>query len=320
MSDGIAGRRHVVLGANGFIGSHLLQALVQRNADVVAVVRTADAAYALETSGHTVEVADVRSPDAMRRLLRPNDIVFQLAGRSGAAESIADPYGSLVDNCGPVLAVLEAAAHLHPRPRIVFTGSRLQYGRVSSVPVTEDAPLVPTSPYGLNKTMCEAYLDLYGRQYGIGYAVARLTNPYGASAVRARPYNVLDQIVARALSGETISVFGDGSQIRDYIHIDDAVTALLLLAEHTDDIIVNVGSGSGIAFRDAVEYIIAAAGGHIAFVPWPTDAAAVETGDFVASIDRIRRLGFTPQIDFRTGINRSIAYARERLASTRRSV
>lgn len=321
MSDVIPGRRYVVLGANGFIGSHLLRELSKRKAEVLAVVRSDDASRALHALGYAVEVADIRSPDALRGLIASNDIVFQLAGRSGAADSVADAYGSLVDNCGTMLALLDTAAALDPKPRIVFTGSRLQYGRVASIPVGEDSPLVPTSPYGLHKTMCEAYLELYRRRYGIGYAVARLTNPYGASTItRTRSYNVLDQIVDRALCNETITIFGDGRQIRDYIHISDAVNALLLLAARSDDVIVNVGSGSGIEFREAVEHIVGCAGGRIAHVPWPADALAVETGDFVASIERARGLGFAPRVDFASGIEQSIIDARGRLASTGRNV
>ena len=205
-----------------------------------------------------------------------------------------------------LLAVLEAAARLEPRPRIVFTGSRLQYGAAATLPVAESHPQLPTSPYGLHKMFCEAYLDLYRRRYGIGYAVARATNPYGGEAAGEQPYNVLDHVIRRAVRGEIVTIFGDGEQVRDYIHIDDMVAALELLARRADDPVVNIGSGAGITFRAAVERIVALAGGSIAYAAWPPELLAVETGSFVADISRARALGFAPQVGFEAGIARSI--------------
>jgi len=239
-------------------------------------------------------------------MLRPNDVVFALAGASGAAASFADPAANLTANCFPLLALLETAATLEPRPRIVFTGSRLQYGRVGDVRVAEDHELRPTSPYGIHKVFCEGYLELYRERFGIPYAVARLTNPYGGDGRPSRPYNVLDQIIARAVRQEKVTIFGDGSQLRDYIHIDDVVKALVLLSEREESLIVNIGSGTAISFRNAVERIVLRTGSMLDYAEWPPEMLAVETGSFIANIDRARAIGFTPTIEFDDGIMRSI--------------
>jgi UDP-glucose 4-epimerase len=303
-------RRAVVIGAAGFIGSHLVRHLCEQGQDVVAFTRRSHDADALRSLGAAVVTGDAGSLADVRAVLAPGDLVFHLAGASGAAASVADPAANLAGNCSTLLAVLEVAARLEPRPRIVFMGSRLQYGAVARLPVDEDHPQIPTSPYGLHKAFCERYLDLYRRRYGIGYAVARATNPYGGEAGHARPYNVLDQVIWRASRGETVTVFGDGRQIRDYVHIDDMVAALELLGARDDDPVVNIGSGSGITFRDAVERIVARAGGAMTFVPWPPEMLAVETGDFVANIDRARALGYAPRVGFDDGIARSIGRVR----------
>jgi UDP-glucose 4-epimerase len=301
-----AGKRCVVIGAAGFIGSHLTRALAERGADVVGVVRSQTE---VATDGPVGFVAaDATSVQSLKQIIRPSDTIFMLAGRAGAAASVADPAGDLAANCGSLLAVLQAAVLVEPRPRIVFTGSRLQYGRVATLPVGESHPLHPTSPYGLHKTFCEHYLHYYRHQHGISYAIARLTNPFGSGTQAAkRSYNVLNQIIDAALRQETIPIYGDGAQIRDYVYIDDVVDGLMLLALHGDDCTVNIGSGVGIPFVEAVKTITSLCGGSIRSVPWPPEALAVETGDFVASIDRARSLGFLPATSFTEGIARSVA-------------
>src|SRR5476649_774104 len=128
-------------------------------------------------AGAEIITGDVCSVADCRAVLRAGDIVFQLAGRSGASASFAAPVESLSANGGGMLNVLEVARTLLPRPRIVFAGSRLEYGVAQALPVSEDHPLLATSPYGIHKKLCEGYLALYSRRFGISYAVARLTNP-----------------------------------------------------------------------------------------------------------------------------------------------
>jgi UDP-glucose 4-epimerase len=304
-------RRAVIIGAAGFIGSALARALAASGDEVVGFVRPAHDATGLHAAGVRVVAGDAAGSRDVESLLLPGDVVYHFAGRSGAAASLADPAASLAANCGTLLTVLEAASRLEPRPRIVFLGSRLQYGAVSVLPVGEDHPQRPTSPYGLHKTFCEGYLDYYKRRHGIGYAVARATNPYGGEiAALGKAYNVLDQVIVRATRGETVTIYGNGEQIRDYVHIDDLIAALRLLAGRSDDPVVNVGSGIGIAFRDAVAQIVSVAGGAIAHVPWPQSMLAVETGDFIADIRAARALGYAPRVGFDDGIARSIARLR----------
>jgi UDP-glucose 4-epimerase len=302
-----------VLGGSGFLGAALVTRLVHDGAHVCAMARGAATALVMPHGVRTV-FGDVRVAGDVRSAIEGCDVIFVLAGRSGAAASFADPLGDLSTNVGGLLSLLNVIAASTRVPKIVFPGSRLEYGRVDALPVSEDAPLRPLSPYGLHKVACELHLQLYARQFGVRFAVARLTNPYGPwAAMAARGYNVVTQMIARSLDGEPISVYGDGTQLRDYLYVDDAIDALIALCDAPDGTVVNVGSGTGTSLRKAAETIVRVCGrGSVTTVPWPADAQLVETGDFVADISKLRALGWQPQIAFEEGIERTAAALRAR--------
>ncbi len=255
-------------------------------------------------------LGDVSVASQMQKALKDIDVVIHLAGHSGAGSSASDPHYDLNSNVGGIITLLEAARAQSNKLRVVFPGSRLEYGRVKALPVTETDTLRPVSPYGVNKYACELYLDMYSRVYGISYAVARLTNPYGPwVSAPAHEYNVLNKLIATAASGGAITVYGDGKQLRDYLYVDDVVRALELLAAHDDNVIANVGSGTGVSFREAADAIVRIAGrGSVVSVPWPSNAARVETGDFVADITRMRALGWSPSTSLEEGVRTTLEH------------
>lgn len=272
------------------------------------MTRDPAAASTPRLAGVEVVVGNAADPSLIRAALSDVDVVIHLAGHSGAASSASDPVFDLTENVGGLITLLEAVRAQERSIRVVFPGSRLEYGRVRTLPVLESDPIRPVSPYGANKYACELYFDLYARMYGISYAVARLTNPYGPSETPAnREYNVINRLIAAARLGETITVYGEGKQLRDYVFVEDAVEALALLAARADNVVANVGSGKGIAFLSAVQTIVRIAGrGEIVFAPWPPAAERVETGDFVADITHIRSLGWEPRTAFEDGVTATI--------------
>lgn len=278
---------------------------------LVAMTRNAAAASSAAFSGAEVIAGDACDAAQIRAAVADVDVIIHLAGHSGAASSASDPVFDLTQNVGGLITLLEALRERGRPVRVVFPGSRLEYGRVRTIPVLETDPMHPVSPYGVNKYACELYLDLYARMYGISYAVARLTNPYGPSdASTRREYNVINRLIAAAKNGETLTVYGDGKQLRDYVFVDDAVEALALLCGPEENLVVNVGSGKGIAFVSAVESIVRIAGsGKIAFAPWPVAAERVETGDFVADVKRMCALGWEPRTSFEDGVRATLEQA-----------
>ena len=183
-------------------------------------------------------------------------MIFNLAGQSGAVRSMEEPLNDLDVNAGGMLTLVEAVRRENPHARVVFTGSRLEYGRVGSDPVAETHDADPLCLHAVHKLVAEQYLRLYERLFGMAYVVARITNPYGPGQPRSRTaYGVVNRLIHLALTGETLSIYGDGRQRRDYIYIDDVVQALLALGEDAANSkavnrIYNVGTGVGTAIAD----------------------------------------------------------------------
>jgi nucleoside-diphosphate-sugar epimerase len=304
--------RALILGAAGFIGSHLARRLVRDGWHVVGVVRSADVLDA------TTRVLDVRAEvdwvegdcadaDLLARLVRGADAVFPLAGHSGAARSMDAPLADAAANASGQLAVLEALRRVDRDARIVFPGSRLQYGRPLRLPVDEDHPQDPTSIYGLHKMLGERYHRLYAEHFGIQTCCLRISNPYGPGQDRPdHSFGVVGTFLGRAARGEELRLYGGGTQQREYVYIDDLVELLVLAVTHPDAVgaSFNAGGPRPVSLREMTEAVVRTVGaGRIVSVPWPPSDAAVETGDYVGDIRRAAAaLGWTPRVDLDRGL------------------
>ena len=296
-------RAVLVIGGLGFIGGRLSSALADAGAKVTVITPSRqkhhEAAIDLEARGVRVVDGDVRDRAQMESAVRAQDVIFNLAGQSGAVRSMEEPWDDLDVNARGMLTLVEAVRRGNPGARVVFTGSRLEYGRVGSDPVAETHDTDPLCLHAVHKLVAEEYLRLYERLFGMSYAVARITNPYGPGQPRARTaYGVVNRLIHLALAGDALPIYGDGRQRRDYIYIDDVVAALLTLGTAVTNNIYNVGTGVGTSIVEMAKAIVAAAGGgRLEFVAWPALAEQIETGDFVADIARIRAdLGWQPTV------------------------
>jgi UDP-glucose 4-epimerase len=309
----------LVIGGLGFIGVNLTARLVSEGARLTVLTplreRHAGTAETFERQGVRIVEGDLRDPEVMAGLVIGQEAVINLSGQSGAVRSMEDPWTDLDVNLRGTLMVLEALRDHNRLAKYVSVGSRLEYGKAAALPVTEDDLGAPLCLHAIHKRTIEDYLRLYGQLFGLRYSVARVTNPYGPGQPSGRTaYGVINRIIHLAIAGQAIPIYGDGTQLRDYIHVDDVVAALLALASSsdTDGRIYNVGSGTGVGLVDVATKVIAiAGGGRIAHVEWPALAAQVETGDFVADISRIgREVGWAPAIALGEGLSRTVSFYR----------
>lgn len=316
--------RSLVIGGLGFIGANLTERLLATGHKVTVVTpdraRHAARASAFAVRGAHVIEGDLRDRDAMARAVSGQHLVFNLAGESGAVRSMEDPWTDLDVNCKGNLSLLEALRTENRDARLVFVGSRLQYGKQAEQPVGEDQTPEPLCLHAIHKLTVERYLRLYSTLYGVQYTIARVTNPYGPGQPEGRTaYGVVNRLIHLALANRPLTVYGDGAQRRDYIYIDDLASALVALAESPASVgrAYNVGSGTGTRLIDMARTIIEiAGGGHVEHVEWPPLASQIETGDFIADIARIERdLGWRPTTTLRDGLERTVALHRAQVES-----
>lgn len=311
------------IGGLGFIGVNLAERLLAEGADVTILTplreRHADQADAFEQRGARIVEGDVRDRELMLTLIEGQQLVFNLSGQSGAARSMDDPWTDLDVNLRGNLAILEAIRGARSRPKLIFAGSRLQYGRPERLPVKEDDAGKPLSVHAVHKRTVEEYLQLYAQLFDVDYAIARITNPYGPGQPTGRTaYGVINRLIHLALADQPLTIYGAGTQLRDYVHVADVVDALMAMALSTAATrrAYNVATGVGARMIDVARDIIAiAGGGRVEHVAWPPLVHQIETGDFVADISRARQeLGWSPKRQLRAGLEETVAHYRAAVA------
>jgi UDP-glucose 4-epimerase len=307
-----AGARALILGGTGFLGGALAARLACLGAHVtIAALHNIGTESKLPLKGAvSFAQADLRDVLRMEELVRGQDLVFNFAGLSGAVNSNERPLDDLDVNGRGVLVLLEACRTRNPSVRIVFPGSRLQYGVPRYLPVDEAHPMFPTSMYGVHKMLGEWYHLLYCHLHGLRPTVLRISNPYGLDSRGqvARGYNIANAYIRAALEDRPLRVFGDGGQLRDYIHIDDFVEAVLLVgaSDQTVGKVFNLGSGVPVQLVRMAQLVVDTIGqGWIETVPWPPAYQSTETGDFYMDCRKLNRtIGWEPKIGLAEGISR----------------
>jgi len=314
-----AGRSVLVTGGLGFLGSNVARRLVGLGARVTLMdsMIPGYGGNRFNVAGIEdrieVNIADVRDRSAIDYLIRGRDYLFNLAGQVSHIDSMSDPFTDLDINCRSQLSILESCRHRNRDVKVVFAGSRQQYGRPQYLPVDEDHPLRPVDVNGINKTAGEWYHLLYHEVYGVRAVSLRLTNTFGpGQLVRHDRQGFVPWFLRTVVEGGEIKLYGDGSQQRDLNYVDDVVDAFLLAAadERADGRFFNLAGTPPVSLRELAELMVEIAGrGRITFVPWPPEKQAIDIGSYFGSAARIREeLGWEPRVPLREGLERTIRY------------
>jgi UDP-glucose 4-epimerase len=313
------GRRALVTGGLGFIGSNLVHALLSLGCEVTVIdnLEPEQGGNRFNLCGIEdqvdVRIADIRDEDAIAAAVRDQDYVFHLASVLSHTGSLDSAFHDLDINVRGTLCVLEAVRRLTPQAHVVYGGTRSEYGLIQTTPVREDHPLLPTEVNSANRAAATLYQVAYHAAHGLHTTSLRLPNVYGPRMQTAHArQGFINWFVHLAVEGQPIRLYGDGSQLRDLVYVDDVVTALLLAVLSGDSAgqVYNVGSGLPMSLRTIAEHLVAITGaGSIEYVPFPEDARRIEIGDYVADTSLIERvLGWRAQVDLRQGLERSVRY------------
>jgi UDP-glucose 4-epimerase len=286
--------RVLVTGGAGFIGSHLVDALVERGDDVVVLdnLRRGCREHLrphLDSGACRLHLGDIREPGDVDRALEGVSLVFHLAAQSNVLGAMSDIDYSFTTNVVGTFTVLDAARRAGAQ-RVVFSSSREVYGDVDVVPVQESAALAPKNPYGASKVAGEAYCHAMRHSFGLDVAVLRLANVYGTRDSD----RVIPRWLRLAETGADLPVYG-GKQVLDFVPVRVAVAALLYVGDYGLDGVLNVGTGVGTEILELAERIREATGSGVAVRIEPANDCEVTR--FVADVTRMRSLGIEPPAD-----------------------
>jgi UDP-glucose 4-epimerase len=302
----------LVTGGAGFIGSNLVKALVEQGRDVT-VLDNLSSGYRENLSpfsGIRFVEADIRDPDAVDEAMRGTRVVFHLAASVGNRRSIDDPIADAETNVLGTLRVLEAARRRHVR-KVVASSSAGIFGELKTLPIREDHPVEPDTPYGSTKLCAEKLCLAYAKLHGIEAICLRYFNVYGPNQRFDAYGNVIPIFAFQMLRGEPLTIFGDGEQTRDFINVGDVVQANLKASTTTGlSGAFNLGSGTRITINRLVELLRAVSGIDPAISYGPQ-----RPGDVRHSLADIRSaqeaIGFEPAVPIAAGLAEYMTWARE---------
>jgi len=317
-----SGKKVLVTGGLGFIGSNLAIRLCRIGARVTILDAMIEGhggnLFNIEPVRGKVEViiGDIRDERKLRDAVQGMDYIFHLAGQNDHILSLTNPFPDIDINIKGSAVLLFTCQNLNRDARLVYTGTRGEYGPAQNLPVSEDAPINPKGIYELSSLTAQKLFKIYNDNHGVRSVTLRLTNIYGERAqMKHDRFGVANWFIRLAIDGGIIRVFGDGSLLRDFLYVEDTVDAILKCAscEEAFGEVFNVGGDKAVSFRELAQVIVEAAGtGCWEFAPFTKERAALEPGHFYSDISKIKNIvGWQPVTPLEEGLKKTIAYYRQ---------
>jgi UDP-glucose 4-epimerase len=263
-----------------------------------------------------VNFSDVRDEHSMEYLVKDQDFIFHLAGQVNHVDSIRNPTQDLDINCRGTLVLLESCRKYNREVKIIFSGTRGEYGASVTLPVGEDHPTNPKGIYAVTNLSAEKMVLVYHDVHKIAGTCLRITNTYGPRHQMAHDeYGVLNWFIRKAIDDEPLPVFGEGHILRDFLYVDDLVDCFLQVGACSAAYgeVFNVGTGIPVSFIDLAGKIVEVAGsGKVAFTEFTRERKEVEPGDYYTDISKIKRVvGWSPGTGLEEGLRKTIEFYRK---------
>jgi len=324
MSNVINGKRVLITGGLGFIGSNLALRLVNEYASNITIFTKSNRKIKniadIQEQVNIIQ-GDITNYDLVLSSVKDKDIIFHLAAQTSNIRSMESPILDLDVNLKGTLSVLEACRQVNPDAYIVSVGTVTQIGLPQSRPVSENEMCFPHTIYDAHKMLCEHYFRIYYQKFGLKTVFLRLPTIYGerqeTNNIRT---GIVNLFIAKALREETIQIFGDGKYLRDYIYVGDVVDALLLSIQNSKAIgnSFQVVSGNSVRFIDMVKIILYVVNKYnksqakYEHVSWPMEWKNIDVGDFIGNNEKIQTyLNWAPHTKFRDGIEKTVSFYME---------
>jgi len=312
-------KKILITGGLGFIGSNLAIKLYGLGAKITILDGMIEGhggnVFNIDPIKKSVHVhfSDIRNRKTINYIVRDKDFIFHLAGQNDHVLSLRDPFPDIDINIKGSAVLLEACKNFNKEAKLIYTGTRGEYGVATQLPVNEETPINPKGIYELSSLAAQKLFKIYHDNHGIRSVALRLTNIYGERAqMKHDRFGVINWFIRQAINNDTISVFGDGSIMRDFLYVDDAVDAILMCAQENSAYgeLFNVGHDKPYSFLEAAKTIVRIAGsGEWALAPFSPERLAQEPGDYYSDIKKIKNtVGWEPRTDLEKGLEKTIIF------------
>ncbi len=319
-STSLRGRRVLITGGLGFIGSNLAHRCLELGARVTIYdcldPRSGGNLFNIDDIRADVDLVmgDVRDFECLSSHVAGQDLVFHCAAYTSHPNSMREPLIDVDVNCKGTLILLESLRRFNPNARLVYVGTSTQVGRMVYRPIDELHVEFPVDIYSANKLAGEKYCLIYARAYGLPVTVIRLANVFGPrSNIRSPDFGFINYFIGLGLQGKEIPVFGEGRQLRNITYVEDCVEALILaaLSDRTAGEVFFAVSDHHYSVADIAREVARVIGGRVRFVPWPAERKAIEVGDALISNKKFRGVvPWTARHDLTSGLVKTRDYYR----------
>jgi UDP-glucose 4-epimerase len=302
----------VVIGGGGFLGSHLAEALLNLHHKVVVLDRPKTPYLdELAKQGASIAAGDFLDPEFIKETLIDVEVVYHFASTTVPKTSNENPIYDIETNLKGAINLFNAAKDAGVKKVVYSSSGGTVYGVPKEIPINEDHSTSPICSYGIVKLAVEKYLHWFWTLYGLDYCILRMSNVYGDRQPANGVQGIIPTIIDKGLRNQEINIWGDGTIIRDYIHVSDVVTAFLKASTHQgQESIFNISSGQGHSIIEIINMIEALLKQPLQIVHTPGVASDV----LVNILDNSRAkvyLNWTPQMNFGDGISRTFQYMRD---------
>ncbi len=311
----------LIIGGLGFIGKNLYENLINSgytNVDILSFESLNNEDPFYNIFKNRLFIGSIEDSALLDKLIPNYDVVFSLAGISGASRSFEDPVNNIKINLIGHINILQACSKSNKRIKVIFPSSRLVYGKPNYIPVDENHPINPQSIYAVNKYAVEQYYLQYSGLYNIDAVVLRISNPFGPNqSFKNQNYGILNNFIFKALKNEPVNIYGDGFQKRDFLYIKDLTNLLVecITNSNVNGKVFNVGATNTIKLIESAKMIKKFVPELvIKNVPWPEIDKKIETGDYLSDISKIKNAtGWSPKYSLDIGLKETIDFYKNHL-------